>query len=309
MSLPEDHSGEVFCVGLAIRDVILTVDAIPTQPMKYYARNRREIGGGPAATASVAIARLGGHAVFAGRLGGDSVGETLRQELESEGVDTCWVRTFADCQSPSSVIVVDRTGDRAIIAYADPTLPNDADWLRPQALGGCVLCDLSWPAGAMKIMGLARRMGVPSVLDADVSPLDRSEIEPLVEAADYVIFSRQGLAHFANTDDINNGLRQASRSAHALVAVTDGPNGMYQLTPNGISNSRPPAVAVVDTTGAGDAFHGAFALALSLRWPVATAIKFSHAVAALKCSRPNGRAGLPTRADLTEAFPLPGADK
>ncbi|CAH1657237.1 Sulfofructose kinase [Hyphomicrobiales bacterium] len=294
---------EVFCLGLAIQDTILSVASIPREPVKIYASARRDVGGGPAATASVAIARLGGRASFAGRLGDDPTGAVLRRELDNEKVDVTWLRDFAGFQSPGSIILVDRQGERLIVAYADPNLPRDPGWLKPQSLGNAVLCDLSWPEGAMKCLTAARDNGIPSVLDADISRHGRDEVAALVATADHVVFSRPGLAQFTGTDGIEAGLREAARPGHALIGVTDGADGLFWLDGGRVRNARPPQVDVVDTVGAGDAFHGALALALARRCPLDQAIAVANAVAALKCTRPGGRAGLPTWDALRDFSP------
>lgn len=301
--LSEHGAGGVFCIGLAIQDTLLSVAEIPRQPVKLYAKARQEIGGGPAATASVAISRLGGRAAFAGRLGDDAIGTALRAELAAEGVDTQWLRQFAGHKSPGSVILVDEAGERLIVAYADPDLPSDAGWLDPERLGDGVLCDLSWPQGALKVLGAARKRKIPSVLDADISRHGHEHAAALVEAADHVVFSRPGLAQFAGTDDIAAGLRSAARPSHKLIGVTDGAAGLYWLSDGELVNARPPSVTVVDTVGAGDAFHGALAVALARRWPLERAIAFSNAVAALKCTKPGGRAGLPNAEELARFDP------
>ncbi|MBS7700698.1 MULTISPECIES: PfkB family carbohydrate kinase [unclassified Chelatococcus] len=290
----EAEEPEVFCLGLAIQDTILTVASIPSAPVKVYASARREVGGGPAATASVTIARLGGRASFAGRLGDDPTGASLRHELAAENVDVTWLRSFEGLQSPGSVILVDGEGERLIVAYADPNLPRDAGWLTPRRLGHAVLCDLSWPEGAMKCLHMARDNGIPSVLDADISRHGHDEVAALIAAADHVVFSRPGLAQFTGAEAIEAGLREAARPGHALIGVTDGADGLFWLDDGRIRNARPPQVDVVDTVGAGDAFHGALALALARRCPLEEAIAFANAVAALKCTKPGGRAGLPT---------------
>lgn len=296
--LSDRGRGEVFCVGLAIQDTIFSLREIPQQPVKVYARARREVGGGPAATAAVAIARLGGRASIAGRIGNDATGVAIREEFAREKVDTTWLRAFDGIQSPGAVLLVEDSGERLIVAYADPDMPSSSDWLEPERLGDALLCDLSWPQGALSCLARARRDGIPSVLDADISRHPRAEIEPVISAADYVVFSRPGLAQFTGTDAIEEGLRRASRPEHRLIGVTDGEGGLFWLDGDLLRNARAPEVSVVDTVGAGDAFHGAFAFALAHRRPLDEIILFSNAVAALKCSRPGGRAGLPTLGDL-----------
>lgn len=293
----------VFCVGLALQDTILTLDRIPDQAVKVYAKGRREVGGGPAATAAVTAARLGGHALIAARTGEDNVGTAIREEFEAVGVDTTWLRAFPGVQSSGAVVLVDSNGERLIVAYADPDLPSAADWLEPEDWGDAVLCDLTWPEGALRCLHAARATGIPALLDADISRHAPATVATIVEAADHVIFSRPGLAQFAGTESLAEGLSLARRSSHIFVGVTDGADGLYWLENGEVRNASPPHVDVADTTGAGDAFHGSFALALAHRRPIAEAIVFSNTVAALKCSRPGGRAGLPDPAALRSFAP------
>lgn len=297
------ESRSVFCVGLALQDTILTLDRIPDHAVKVYAKGRREVGGGPAATAAVTVARLGGHASIAARTGEDNIGATIRREFEAAGVDTTWLRAFPSVQSSGAVVLVDSNGERLIVAYADPELPTAADWLEPEDWGDAVLCDLTWPEGALRCLHAARAAGIPSVLDADISRHAAGTVAAIVEAADHVIFSRPGLAQFAGTDSVDEGLRIARRLSHMFIGVTDGADGLFWLEDGELCNAPPPSVDVVDTTGAGDAFHGAFALALAHGRPIADAIGFSNTVAALKCTRPGGRAGLPDPAALRHFAP------
>ncbi|MFE0018680.1 PfkB family carbohydrate kinase [Mesorhizobium sp. NPDC059054] len=293
----------VFCVGLALQDTILTLDRIPDRAAKVYAKGRREVGGGPAATAAVTVARLGGHASIAARTGEDNIGATIRDEFEAAGVDTAWLRAFPGIRSSGAVVLVDSSGERLIVAYADPELPSAANWLEPEDWGDAVLCDLTWPEGALRGLNAAQAAGIPSVLDADISRHAAGTVAAIVDAAGHVIFSRPGLTQFTGTESIEEGLRIARRPSHIFVGVTDGADGLFWLEDGELRNAPPPSVDVVDTTGAGDAFHGAFALALAHGRPIADAIVFSNTVAALKCTRPGGRAGLPDPAALCDFAP------
>lgn len=298
----------VFCVGLAVQDTILTLPSLPAGPGKVRASARREVGGGPAATAAVTVARLGAPACFAGLLGADATGDAIAAELAAEGVDTARLRRLAGWPSPASVVLVDAAGERLIIVHAQP--PPQEPTLAgpdPELDGiGAVLCDCFWPEGAGRLIAAAARRGLPSVLDADVNRHDRATIAPLVAEASHVVFSRGGLAQFAGTDDIAGGLAAAAavRTHPArLLGVTDGAEGLYAWARGSVARSQPPRVAAVDTTGAGDAFHGALALGLANGWEEERAIALAHAVAALKCTRPGGRAGLPDRGALAAFAP------
>jgi sulfofructose kinase len=125
-----------------------------------------------------------------------------------------------------------------------------------------------------------------------------------------VIFSRPGLAQLTGQADIAGGLRAAERlgTVNAVTAVTDGEHGVFWWADGVLRRQRPPVVTAVDTTGAGDAFHGAYALALARGTSPDTCLRFATAVAAAKCVQPGGRAGLPDTAALTafvRRHPLP----
>lgn len=295
-----ERQGRVFCLGLAIQDIILTVPKIPRDPVKMHASGRREVGGGPAANASVAISRLGGDARLAARLGNDLVGQALRLELSVDHVDVMQVRLFEDRQSPVSMILSEDGGERLIVADTDKGLPTDPGWLDLSDLGDAVLADTSWPEGTARLFREARCQAVPSVLDADVSRSDRGTIRALVAAADYVVFSRPGLGQVAGSDDLEDSLAQLTAPHHRLMGVTDGSQGLLWHHDGGPMRSRPPDVEAVDTLGAGDVFHGALALAVARSWSLERAIAFANAAAALKCTMPGGRRGFPTAAAVAQ---------
>jgi len=302
--------GRVHCVGLVTLDLVLRTAALPAGPGKSFATGLAEIGGGPAASAAVCVARLGGAAALAGRLGADDAGRRLTEELQGEGVDTTWLRRFAGARSPMSAVMVDDAGERSIMAFSDPAMPADAAWLAPALDGGAVLADLTWPQGALALFGRARAAGLPRVLDADRFRHAPGIVRGLVEAASHTIFSRPGLAQLTGHDGVAAGLASLAGMAGAdrLLAVTDGADGVFWLDGTALRQQRPPAITPLDTTGAGDAFHGAFALALARGQALLAALRFATGVAAAKCTVAGGRAGLPTTAGLAtflRRHPLP----
>ena len=299
--------GRVHCVGLVALDIVFSTATLPCGPGKSFASALSEIGGGPASSAAVCIARLNGNASIAGRTGGDAIGGRLRDELQREGVDTQWLRPFPGVQSSVSAVSVDAAGERAVVSYSDPLLPAEAHWLSPVLDEGVVLADLSWPAGALAMLERADAAGLPAVLDADSfrHPLD--VVRGIVAAATNVIFSRPGLAQFTGCDGILDGLRSVG-GAQRLVAVTDGEAGVYWIERGVLRSQRPPEIVTRDTTGAGDAFHGAYALSLARGADVLSAMRFATAVAAAKCTVSGGRSGLPDATGLAAFLaqhPLP----
>ena len=290
----------VLSVGTAVVDFVMTVDHLPTEGRKYRASEATIVGGGCAANAAIAIARLGGESLLAGHLGTDAVGDLIIGGLEVAGVDCGLIRRDPDLQSSFSNIMVDGAGERMIVNYRDPRFTDsDADWLaKDMPEVGAVLADTRWPAGAVVAMRAARQLGIPGVVDAEAPLGDGTECLPL---ASHVAFAADGLRDFAGVDDLDQGLEIASKRLPGFVAVTDGANGVRWR--HGGDGGHIPAdpVDVVDTLGAGDVWHGAFALALAEGMETGAALRFAGATAAIKCGRPGGSRGSPTRGEV-DAF-------
>ena len=290
----------IACVGITVMDRIYYVEDLPTEGGKYVAKRYTEVGGGPAATAAVAAAKLGAQVDFIGRVGDDDTGKKLLAELESLGVNTRYTRRYAGAKSSQSAIMVDAKGERIIVNYPSPDLLPDADWLNAIDFSqwDVILADVRWHEGAKQAFTLARRAGVMTVLDGDVTPQDISE---LVALSDHAAFSEPGLARLTGLQEPETGLRQAQTLTNGHVYVTRGSEGCYWISHGALQHQPGFSVDVVDTTGAGDVFHGALAFSLASGSASVEAVRFASGVAALKCTRPGGRAGIPD-CDQTRSF-------
>src|SRR5690606_41290397 len=120
----------IVCVGITVLDRIWYLSDLPQEGGKYVANNYKEVGGGPAATAAVAAAKLGAQVDFIGRVGDDDTGNRLLAELESLGVNTRYTRVVKGARSSQSAVLVDAGGERIIANYPSPDLPTEAGWLR-----------------------------------------------------------------------------------------------------------------------------------------------------------------------------------
>lgn len=296
----------VLCVGHAVQDFIFRTPQLPRSAEKHRASGFRTVGGGPAATAAVAIARLGGAARLAARVGDDAIADTIAAELIGFGVDCRHLRRFAGHQSSLSAVFVDDAGERLIVNHTDPAMPTDPAWLLAELDWqdiDAVLADTRWPMGAEAILRAARERGLPAVLDADVPvPKDGQ----LLSAATHVAFSLAGLRDFSGCGDaaadIESALSDIATSLHRWSCVTLGSQGVAIADGRqgeSLAVQHVPAVRVtpVDTLGAGDVWHGAFALALAEQCSEREAVRAACAAAALKVTRHGGRAGAPTRAE------------
>jgi sulfofructose kinase len=290
----------VVCVGHAALDRIFTVEHWPECSAKIAASAYEETGGGMMANAAVSISRLGGAAVFCGPTGDDAIAATIRAHLQAEGVDVTHLRGFPGMTSSHSAVLVDARGERLVVGYRGSALQAPADWLpRENVLSAsAVLADVRWPQGAEAALSAARRARVPAILDGESAPPE--VLEKLCTVADHVVFSERGLAELAGLD-VEGGLRRALEAGVRISAVTRGEAGVFWLeagAPHELHHCPAFEVAAIDTLAAGDVFHGAYALSIAEGAAVAEAMRFASAAAAIKCTRPGGRSGAPTRAEV-----------
>lgn len=213
---------------------------------------------------------------------------------------TRYTRVFKDARSSQSAVLVDGCGERVIANYPSPDLPAAADWLREIDFSqwDIVLADVRWHDGAKQAFTLARKQGVPTLLDADVTPQDIAE---LISLSDHAAFSAPGLRRLTQLDETEDALKKAQTLTNGHVYVTQGREGCFWLENGALRHQPGFEVDVVDTTGAGDVFHGAQAFSLGQQSSTADAVRFASAVAALKCTKPGGRAGIPD-CDQTRSF-------
>ncbi|HMQ41037.1 MAG TPA: PfkB family carbohydrate kinase [Paracoccus sp. (in: a-proteobacteria)] len=288
----------VICLGLTAMDHIWSVEQLPDSAGKSRAAGFASGGGGMAATAAVAIARLGGRARFWGRAGQDAAGLAMQRELADEGVDIAGFRLFEGARSSVSGVLVDPAGERTIVNFRGANLPVDAGWLPLEQIeqAGAVLADPRWVEGAAALFSAARRARVPTVLDADVA--ERDIFEALLPLTDHAIFSEQALTAFAGKD----GLARVAEFGCTIAAVTRGSDGIDWIESGALHHLPAFSVTVIDTNGAGDVFHGAWAMAIAAGADSAAAAGFASAAAALKCAHGNGRAGIPDFAQTLDLW-------
>lgn len=290
----------LICLGLSAFDLTWVVESLPSGGGKTRALDLREGGGGMAANAAVAAAKLGAQVQFWGRAGQDTAGRSMREGLAALSVDVSQFRLFEGARSSVSAIIVDAKGERAIVNFRGVDLPDDSSWLPLDAIAqtDAVLADPRWPEGALTLFQAARAQRVPTVLDGDVA--EAGVFDALLPFVDCAVFSEPGLADYAPAaSEVEVQLRFARSHGCAIAAVTLGERGVVWIDEHGTHSLPALQVDAIDTTGAGDVFHGALAFALGAHASVREAFEFSSVVAALKCLHAGGRAGVP---DLATAL-------
>jgi sulfofructose kinase len=283
----------VICLGLSALDQVWRVERLLSgDSEKIRSFDYSTVGGGMAANAAVASARLGASTAFWGRGGDDAAGREMRSALSREGIEVENFKLFAGGRSSVSGIIVDQSGERQIVNFRG-AFPTQADWLPLDEVAGtsAALADPRWPEGAIALFGKARALGVPTILDADVA--DAEVFERLLPLTDHAVFSEPALAGFVGSAG-DDALVALKRFRCRVVAVTRGRTGVSWYVGGELNRRAAYVIDVVDTTGAGDVFHGAYAYGIGGGLSVADAMSFASAAAALKCARANGRAGIPS---------------
>ncbi|MEM9108033.1 MAG: PfkB family carbohydrate kinase [Pseudomonadota bacterium] len=289
----------ILVAGVAVLDFVFHMDQFPRLPEKYRASGAAINGGGNAANAAVAIARLDGDAHLASRLGDDQIADMILADLQHEGVRTELVKRHEGRRSSFSSIYIDSTGERQIMNYRDTELPTTGAWMADRAPASltAILADTRWGDGALAAMELAKARGIPGVMDAEAPVL---EAEGAVQAASHVAFSAQGALDFTGLSNVEQAAMKADTMVPGRVIVTDGENGVAMAQHGAVTWFPAFDIRPVDTLGAGDVWHGAFTLALSEGMDEAEAIHFASAAAAIKCERKGGRDGAPKRQEVSE---------
>lgn len=286
---------DVLCTGHAAFDITMTAPHHPGADEKMLANALVLGGGGPAANAAVQVARLGGQSAFCGYLGKDIFGDAHLAELATEGVDTRLVQRGTH-PTPLSQILAKPDGSRSVVNYKGDTrwVPEElVDMRRVGALAPKVLLfDGHEPLVSARLCQWAQQHGLPTVLDA--GSLHRGTRE-LAGQVDYLVASEKFARQYCSLDDPRSCLAPLAAVAGTVV-ITLGERGLIWQQGSGHGELAAFPVAAVDSTGAGDAFHGAFALAVARGMAWEDTLRLASAAGALTCIRPGARAALPDAA-------------
>lgn len=290
---------QTLAVGIAVLDQVFLVPELPTRPAKHLATGYREILGGMAANAAAAAARLGARSRLLSRIGDDSAGARIAEELRTHGVVFDDVERVAGMRSSRSAVFLDGSGERVLVNHAPEDLLERAAAPPPSTYGAfdAVLVDGRWPAAAVRALELAGSRRVPGLADLD-HPMREPEATALLEAASHIAFSRDGLMRWTGETDPLVGLAAVRRRTRAALAVTLGGEGLLFVGDDRLDHLPAFPVRPVDTLGAGDTFHGALLVALAEGAAWCRALRFAAAAAALRCTRPGGRSAFPSRAEV-----------
>lgn len=278
--------------GLACIDYIVVA---PSVPAGHYSSIREFSvqGGGLTGTALVACSRLGAQAKILGRVGDDEIGEQVLDSLRVENVNVDGMVSISGGKSFFSWVHVDAdTAERTIYGRPGTGLECSPDILDIDSIESAdvLLVDDCWPEAARATARKANKLRVPVVCDVHINPAN----EDLVAICDYAVIPESAALRMSSRGDHYEALAAIIALGPRAVVITCGEKGAYYADRDGNGFVSAFRVQAVDTTGAGDVFHGAFAVGLSQGWRLRDIVTFASAVSAIKCTKVGGRAGIPT---------------
>jgi sulfofructose kinase len=292
----------ILCIGMPVRDLTFRVPGLPARGSKEHASHFDEICGGNALNAAIGIVRLGGRASICGPMGDarETSSRFIFDKLAHEGIDARHIVRMPGLVTPISNIMIDPSGERTIVTFRDPELWKvrlpDTDELLEDC--DAILTESRCAEFCTELCVEARRRGIPVVVDVDRAMSLR---EGLLTASSHLVFSSEPLQVTAGIANDGDALLKIAKLTPSFLAGTRGAQGTIWLDEHQTLRQTPAfPVHTVDTLGAGDVFHGAFALAITEKQNLVDALRFASAAAALKCTRFGGAFAAPQRAEVEE---------
>jgi sulfofructose kinase len=290
---------DVVGVGLNATDTLIVAEHYPRCGGKTPFEEETLSPGGQVATALTACVRLGLRAKYIGVAGDDERGRVQLASLRETGMNLDDLEIRAGCANQSAYIVIDRSsGERTVFWNRPECLKLDPASITPEKIGCARLLHIDGhdTAAVAQAARLARRLGVPVTVDVDtIYP----GFDLALESVDYLVASAEFPARWTGETDPFRALEKIrSEYGMRVAAMTLGENGALALDSGGFTYSPGFRVDCLDTTGAGDVFHGAFCYSVLAGTPLGETLEFSNAMAALNCTRLGARGGIAAAAEV-----------
>ncbi len=295
-----DKRFDVIGIGSCALDFLGIMPEFPKPDTKIQLLEFIQQGGGTVGTALVTLARLGATVSYLGQFGDDEPSNFLIRDFQKEGVDTSLILTKKGASVLTALVLVDKGSGKRTIFWTDknrlllppkevsPEIIEETKFLH--------IDEYDFPA-ALKGAKLAKEKGIKVIYDGEhIVP----KVEEILNFIDYAIVSKEFALNFTGKRDVEEAGRKIHNKYRGVVCITMGENGSFTLNDEGSFFQKAFKVKVVDTTGCGDVFHGAFIYGLLQNWDLKRGVKFASATAALKCRALGGRAGIPNRKEVED---------
>ncbi len=289
------YSFDVVGVGLNATDTLLLLPKFPAYAGKVPFEAEILSPGGQVASAMVACARLGLRVKYIGTVGDDLRGQVQMQSLQTSGINLDHVEIRENCPNQTAYILIDQTtGERTVLWSRPDCLRLSPESITPEKITCARLLHIDGhdtPAVA-RAAHIAHENGIPVTVDVDTIYHGFDEVLPNV---DYLVGSSEFPVQWTNERDPFKALALIRKEyGMRVAAMTLGAHGSLALASEGYVYSPAFVVNCVDTTGAGDVFHGAFCYAVLQGMSIRDTLEFSNAMAALNCTALGARGGVGT---------------
>ena len=253
---------DIVGIGASTLDRFIVVDHFPTGREVQQAISSTTDGGGPVATALATAGKYGSRTVMIDRIGDDMVGRYILEDFHKYNVNTEGIQVDVDAKSGTATILVkQKTGERAV--FFERSTATEPEFLEAhkQLIESAYILHINGRHRKLmrSAMAVAKEVGTIISLDGGAQRYDE-DMKPITEASHIVIVARDYAEKYTGTTNLEDACRIIHERGAFIAGVTDGANGSYFVWPDGTSYRCEPftQATVVDTTGAGDSFHGAF---------------------------------------------------
>ncbi|MDD2377640.1 MAG: PfkB family carbohydrate kinase [Bacilli bacterium] len=294
---------KILCIGHAAYDITLPVEHMPLENTKNRIHSRVECGGGPASNAAYLLGKWKMDTTFMGIVGNDLYGHNIKKEFDEINVDTTYLEISDEHVTTSSFIIANReNGSRTILTYRPSDMKmSDVDIdFKPDI----ILVDGQEPELSTKI--IKENPEAISIIDAGRS---RKEIVELSKLVTYLVCSKQFAEEvtelkidYDNWDSIVALYHKLEEMFNNKIVVTLESKGCLYKHLGEIKIMPSIQVKAVDSTGAGDIFHGAFTYGIAKNFDYEKTLKLANIAGAISVTRIGGRYSVPTLEEMEEVY-------
>jgi sulfofructose kinase len=296
---PSDKPFDVVGFGLNSVDHLCIVPEYPHLDSKSEIVQYEQLPGGQVATAVIFLSRMGLRTKYIGKAGGDHLGRFCLQKLALETIDISSIRIEESARNQFSIIIIDQqSGERTVLCQRDSRLDFKEQELNEDAVcaGKILHLDGNDPA-SLRAASWCQKHQIPVCIDLDkVVP----NCTALIEQIDFLIVNSSFSSEYTGISDPIESFCSLRRKFNGFLAMTQGSNGAMAWVGDRCIQFPGLPVKAIDTTGAGDVFHGAFIYGLFQNWPLNKMMAFANAAAGLSCTYLGAQQGIRSLSEIMQ---------
>lgn len=294
---------KVLCIGHAAYDITIPVDSYPVENTKNRISKRIECGGGPASNAAYLLAKWNVETYFAGMIGDDLYGDRIKKEFEEVGVNTKYLIQSKDYQTTSSFVIANQdNGNRTVFAYRPQSISMKA--IDFDFIPDFILIDGHEPE--LSKDALRRYPNAISVIDAGRA---KKEVIELCYLVNYLVCSKEFAEQvsgikidYSDLNTISNVYNYLKNEFKNKIVITLEDKGCVYEKNEDIKIMSSIKVKALDSTGAGDIYHGAFMYGLTQNFDIEKVVSYANLAGAISVTRVGGRYSIPTLEEVNSKY-------